>query len=77
MNGANVRMSGASSATNGNAFADGGLKRTAEAWECFTAGEDAVDGVRPEILSSAVGPMFVRAGALLPVVGHAVDYPTK
>jgi sigma-54 dependent transcriptional regulator, acetoin dehydrogenase operon transcriptional activator AcoR len=52
MNGANVRMSGASSATNGTAFADDGLKRTAEAWECFTAGEDTVDGVRPEILTS-------------------------
>jgi len=45
-------MSGASSATNGTAFADDGLKRTAEAWECFTAGEDTVDGVRPEILTS-------------------------
>jgi sigma-54 dependent transcriptional regulator, acetoin dehydrogenase operon transcriptional activator AcoR len=52
MNGADVRMSGASSATNGTAFADDGLKRTAEAWECFTAGEDTVDGVRPEILTS-------------------------
>src|SRR5205085_5161299 len=52
MNGANVRMSGASSATNGTAFADDGLSKTAEAWECFTAGEDTVDGVRPEILTS-------------------------
>jgi hypothetical protein len=52
MNGANDRMSGASSATNGTAFADDGLKRTAEAWECFTAGEDTVEGVRPEILTS-------------------------
>jgi sigma-54 dependent transcriptional regulator, acetoin dehydrogenase operon transcriptional activator AcoR len=52
MNGSDPRMSGASSATNGTAFADDGLKRTAEAWECFTAGEDTVDGVRPEILTS-------------------------
>jgi hypothetical protein len=52
MNGANVRMSGASSATNGTAFADDGLSKTAAAWECFTAGEDTVDGVRPEILTS-------------------------
>jgi hypothetical protein len=52
MNGANVRMSGASSATNGTAFAYDGLSKTAAAWECFTAGEDTVDGVRPEILTS-------------------------
>src|SRR5205085_11160663 len=52
MNGADVRMSGASSVTNGTAFADDGLKRTAEAWEGFTAGEDPVQGVRPEILTS-------------------------
>jgi hypothetical protein len=52
MNGADARMSGTSSATNGAAFADDGLKRTAEAWECFTAGEDTVEGVRPEILTS-------------------------
>ena len=52
MSGANARMSGASSATNGTAFADDGLKKTAEAWECFTAGEDTVEGVRPEILTS-------------------------
>jgi hypothetical protein len=51
MNGANVRMSGASSATNGTGFTDD-LKETAEAWECFTAGEDTVHGVRPEILTS-------------------------
>ena len=52
MNGANTRMSGASHATSGNAFADDSLMRTAEAWEGFTAGEDAVEGVRPEILTS-------------------------
>jgi hypothetical protein len=52
MNGANDRTSGASSATNGTAFADDGLKRTAEAWECFIGGEDTVEGVRPEILTS-------------------------
>src|SRR5215470_13800502 len=52
MNGVNTRMSGALHATSGNAFADDGLMRTAEAWEGFTAGEDAVQGVRPEILTS-------------------------
>jgi hypothetical protein len=52
MNGANVRMSGGSSATSGPAFIDDGLTRTAEAWECFTAGADTVHGVRPEILTS-------------------------
>lgn len=52
MNGANVRMSGASSATNGTSFAGDGLSGTAEAWECFTAGDDTVEGVRPEILTS-------------------------
>jgi len=52
MNGANVRMSGASSATSGPAFADDSLKGIAVAWEGFIAGEDTVDGVRPEILTS-------------------------
>jgi PAS domain-containing protein len=52
MNGANVPVSGASPATNGAAFADDSLRSTAEAWEVFTAGEDTVQGVRPEILTS-------------------------
>ena len=52
MNGADVQMSGAPAATNGTAFADDSLKRVAEAWEGFTAGEDTLDGVRPEILTS-------------------------
>jgi sigma-54 dependent transcriptional regulator, acetoin dehydrogenase operon transcriptional activator AcoR len=75
MNGANVRMNGASPATNGTEFADDGLKRTAEAWEGFSAGEDtAVEGVRPEILTSwyrcreeyGVDPGLERAPAAAP-----------
>ena len=35
------------------------------------------DRVRPEILSSRVGPIVVRVGELIPVLGHPVAYPTK
>lgn len=35
------------------------------------------DRVRPEILSSRIGPVFVRLGELIPVLGHPVDYPIK
>jgi sigma-54 dependent transcriptional regulator, acetoin dehydrogenase operon transcriptional activator AcoR len=52
MNGADVRMSGACSVTSGTELAGGRLEKIAEAWEGFTAGEDIVDGVRPEILTS-------------------------
>ncbi len=52
MNDANVGTSGAMPVTSGTAFADDSLERIAEAWEGFTAGEDSVGGVRPEILTS-------------------------
>ena len=35
------------------------------------------DRVRPEILSSRVGPIFLRVGELIPVLGHPVEYPTQ
>src|SRR5438270_7206714 len=52
MNSANARMSGAPPVTSGTASDDDSLKKTAEAWEGFTAGADTVRGVRPEILTS-------------------------
>jgi hypothetical protein len=35
------------------------------------------DRVRPQMLSSSLGPLLIRAGGVLPVVGRPVDYPTK
>ena len=81
MNGANVRTSGTSPATNGTAFAD--LDRTAKAWEGFTAGEDTVRGVRPEILTSwyrcreeyGVDPGLDRAPPATPAESaHSIEH---
>jgi sigma-54 dependent transcriptional regulator, acetoin dehydrogenase operon transcriptional activator AcoR len=83
MNGANVRTSGTSPATNGTALADDNLDRTAEAWEGFTAGEDNVRGVRPEILTSwyrcreeyGVDPCLDRAPPATPEESaHSIEH---
>jgi hypothetical protein len=33
--------------------------------------------VRPAIVSSTIGPILIRVGEVLPVVGRHVEYPTK
>ena len=81
MNGARDGTNGASPATSGVAV-DDSLKETAAAWERFAAGDDAVRGVRPEILMSwyrcreeyEVDPGLDQAPAAAEASAHSIDH---
>src|SRR3954471_4283155 len=82
MNGVKEPTTGAFPPTNGAALSDDGLERIAEARERFAAGEDSVDGVRPEILVSwyrcreeyEVSPHLERAPAAAEGTAHSIEH---
>jgi sigma-54 dependent transcriptional regulator, acetoin dehydrogenase operon transcriptional activator AcoR len=52
MNGAKDLTNGVAVAPNGNLLSNGNFKDAAAVWECFMAGADNVQEIRPEILMS-------------------------
>ncbi|GLZ07877.1 Fis family transcriptional regulator [Actinomadura sp. NBRC 104412] len=81
MNGATDPTNGGSTATSGIALAGDNLKITTAAWERFAAGDDSVQGVRPEILMSwyrcreeyEVDPGLEKAPAASEDSSHTID----
>jgi hypothetical protein len=82
MNGATDPTNGGSAATSGIVLAGDGLRTTTDAWERFAAGDDSVQGVRPEILMSwyrcreeyEVDPGLDRAPAASEASAHSIDH---
>jgi sigma-54 dependent transcriptional regulator, acetoin dehydrogenase operon transcriptional activator AcoR len=82
MNGAKDPTTGTLPATNGAALSAEGLRQIAAARERFAAGEDGVQGVRPEIVVSwyrcreeyEVSPHLERAPAAAEGTAHSIEH---